>query len=93
MKRILLGLILLLAVLWLAQPAMAHGPHYGVRVYGGYGGYGPYRPYYPAPYPYYGPVYYPPPRVYYPPPYPVYPPPVVGGFYGGPGFGFYFGGR
>ena len=92
MKRILLGLILLAAVCWAAQGAMAHGPRYGVSIYSGYGGYPAYRPYYPAPYPYYGPAYYPP-RVYYPPPYPVYPPPVVGGYYGGPGFGFYFGGR
>ncbi len=93
MKRILIGLILLAVVCWAAQGAMAHGPRYGVSIYSGYGGYPAYRPYYPAPYPYYGPAYYPPPRVYYPPPYPVYPPPVVGGYYGGPGFGFYFGGR
>ena len=93
MKRIILGLILLAAVCWATQPAMAHGPNYGVRVYGGYGGYAGYRPYYPAPYPYYVPAYYLPPRVYYPPPYPVYPQPVAGGYYGGPSFGFYFGGR
>jgi len=76
MKRILIGLILLAAVCWAGETAMAHGPRYGVSIYSGYGGYPAYRPYYPAPYPYYGPAYYPPP-VYYPPPYPVYPPPGV----------------
>jgi hypothetical protein len=84
MKRVILGLIAALALLTVSAPAIAHGPRYGVRVYGGYPAYAAYRPYY-------GPVYYPPPRVYYPPPYPVYPAPVVSGFYGGPGFGFYFG--
>jgi len=94
MKRIVLGLILLVAVCWTGQGALAQGPRYGVSIYSGYGGYPAYRPFYPAPYPYYGPAYYPPPRVYYPPPYPVYPPPpVVGGYYGGPSFGFFFGGR
>ncbi len=93
MKRILLGVILLVAVCWAGDAAMARGPRYGVNIYSGYGGYPAYRPYYPAPYPYYGPAYYPPPRVYYPPPYPVYPPPVVGGYYGGPSVGFFFGGR
>ena len=88
MKRILLVLVAASALLGATQSASAHGPRYGVRVYGGY------RPYYAAyaP-PYYGPPIYPlapPPRVYYPP-YPVYPAPVVSGFYGGPGFGFYFG--
>ena len=88
MKGTLRGLILIAAVLLAGTPAMARGPRYGVSVYGGYRPYyGVYRPYYPS----CGPAFYPPARVYYPPPYPVYPAPVVGGFYGGPGFSFYFG--
>ena len=88
MRGVLLGLIAAVVVSLASAPAMAHGPRYGVRVYGGYPAYyGVYRPYY------YGPAYYPPPppRVYYPAPYPVYPAPAFSGYYGGPSFSFSFG--
>ena len=62
MRGILLGLIAAAALTVAGAPAMAHGPRYGIAVYGGY------RPYYSVYRPYYGPVYYPPPRVYYPAP-------------------------
>ena len=83
MKRIVLGLVAAVALLFVCAPAMAHGRYgYGYRA-GIYVG-GPYRPYYGVYRPYYGPAYYPP--GYYPPAYypaPVYPAPV----YPGPGIG------
>ena len=82
MKRMLLVLAAV-CTLFVATPALAHGPRVGF-----YAGYAPYYPVY-RPY-YYGPRYCPPP-VYYPPypvAYPVYPAPAVGFGYYGPSFSF-----
>ncbi len=92
MKRIVLGLLVVIAVALSATPAQAHGrghrpPGWHGRHHAGYGPwYGP------------GPGCYPPPRAYYRPVpvavapvypvYPAYPPPRQGFSYFSPGFSF-----
>ena len=70
MKRLLIGLLAVSAVVATGQAALARGPYYrpgfALNFYGGG---------YPAPY-YYRPYYYPPPAYVAPPPAYYYPPPV-----------------
>ncbi len=93
MKRIVLALVVVAAVVLSAPSAYGHGP--GHHQHGWNGAYyadyrprgGPYGPgcFYPPPWPYYRPAPVPVAPVY--PAYPVYPPPARQGFsYFSPGF-------